>query len=109
MAKKNPQPDPDGDQYCRKDTRYDSNVVLLLIGGELLKGTGHEVGEHDEQSGAHKSQRDPKGESSEIASHVWCPHNAALTCRRPSQKRGAARLPLSLKETNCDGFPEYRA
>jgi hypothetical protein len=70
MAKKDPQPDLDGEQYRRKDTRYDSNVVLLLIGGELLEGTPHEVGEHEKQSGAHDGQREPQGESSENASHV---------------------------------------
>ena len=82
MAKKGPEPDLDGDQDGRKDTRYDPNIVLLLLGGELLKGTVHEVGEHDEQSGAHNSQRDPKGEASEIATHVWCRHNAGAHYRR---------------------------
>jgi hypothetical protein len=36
-------------------------------------------------------------------------HNAALTCRRPSQKRAAARLQLHFKAINRDGFLENRA
>ena len=97
MAKEGPQPNGDGDQYCRKGTCYDANVVVLLLCGELLKGALHEVGDHEQKSSANGRNRDPKRESKEVVSHVRCPHNAAFTCRRPFKGALTARRAVALE------------
>src|SRR5687768_2059524 len=63
VAKEGPQPDRDGAQYWREDRCYDANVVLLLLGGELLKGALNEVGDNEQKSSANGSNRHPKRDS----------------------------------------------